>query len=171
MQYLLYYIDIQSVTLWVCFSNANSGIICLLQGNAWILHRVSLVQMYLPAALKRLRRRQEAARVPAYWHIPNPCQHSRCAKITRLFCLANISVSFFGFLTYWVICKNDAKTSLRFAGIVKILLLRLCSCKIQVKQRYPVPTRCSCWYCPLCRLHPIPRLWAGWDTLTSWFTR
>ena len=33
----------------------------------------------------------------------------------------------FGFLTYLVISKNDAKTSLRFAGIVKILLLRLCS--------------------------------------------
>ena len=28
------------------------------------------------------------------------------------------------------LCKNDANTSLRFAGIVKILLLRLYSCKI-----------------------------------------
>jgi len=39
--------------------------------------------MRLPAALKRLRRRQEAERVQLYEHTAHPLQQSRCGTIAN----------------------------------------------------------------------------------------
>ncbi len=49
----------------------------------WQAARVSVPQMRLPAALKWLRRRQEAERVQLYKHTAHPLQQSRCSIIAN----------------------------------------------------------------------------------------
>ena len=48
-----------------------------------ILRLASVPQMRLPAALKWLRRRQEAERVQLYEHTAHPLQQSRCGIIAN----------------------------------------------------------------------------------------
>ena len=67
-----------------------------------ILRLVSVPQMRLPAALKRLRRRQEAERVQLYEHTAHPLQQSRCGTIANPLWLKN---KLFLFLAYSLFCE------------------------------------------------------------------
>ena len=74
-----------------------------------ILRLASVLQMRLPAALKWLRRRQEAERVQLYKHTAHPLQQSRCGTIANPIGFEKTNIFGFPLLHFFVKVFLSAK--------------------------------------------------------------